>query len=63
MDFHISGKARDLYHFDESLFSYKGNVIFANFHSVRVFAAQINARRDLKTHPEQAVQAGQVNAL
>jgi hypothetical protein len=33
MEFHISRHARDLYDFDESLFSLHGNVILANFHA------------------------------
>jgi hypothetical protein len=30
MEFHISRKARERYQFAESLFSYTGNVVFAN---------------------------------
>jgi len=63
MEFHISLQARSRYKFDDSLFSFKGNVIFANFHAARVFAQRMNDKRDLKTHPEQAVQAGHINAL
>jgi glycosidase len=40
-----------------------GNVIFANFHAARLFAQKINAQRDLARFPEQAVKAGQLNAL
>ena len=29
MEFHISRRARDKYQFDEDLFAYDGNVIFA----------------------------------
>jgi hypothetical protein len=63
MEFHVSRQARDLYHFDESLFSLSGNVLFANFHAARVFAQKMNERRDLISFPEQAVKAGQINAL
>ncbi|MDP2965053.1 MAG: alpha-amylase family glycosyl hydrolase [Pelolinea sp.] len=63
MDFHISRQARIRYKFDGSLFSFKGNAIFANFHAARVFAQRMNEKRDLKTHPELAVQADQVNAM
>ncbi|RLC91556.1 MAG: glucose-1-phosphate adenylyltransferase [Chloroflexi bacterium] len=63
MEFHVSRKARDLYQFDQSLFSLSGNVIFANFHAARVFAQRMNARRDLVRFPEQAVKAGQINAM
>ncbi len=62
-EFHVSRQARDRYQFDETLFTLHGNVIFANFHAARQFARQINARRDLATHPEQAVRAGEINAL
>lgn len=43
MEFHISGKARKKYHFDESLFSITGNVIFSNIYGARVFAEKINS--------------------
>jgi hypothetical protein len=63
MEFHVSRKARDKYQFDESLFSLSGNVIFANFRAARLFAQKINARHDLVRYPEQAVRAGQINAM
>jgi glycosidase len=63
MEFHISGRARDRYQFDASLFSISGNVILANFHATRVLAQCINQKRDLVTFPEQAVKAGQLNAM
>jgi glycosidase len=63
MEFHISRTARDRYQFDESLFSLHGNVIFANFHAARAFAQKINQKRDLARFPEQAIKAGQLNAL
>ncbi len=63
MEFHISRAARDLYDFDESLFSLSGNVIFANFHASRIFAGRINEKRNLIRFPETAVKAGQINAM
>ncbi len=63
MEFHISRLARDRYKFDQSLFRYSGNVIFANFHAARIFAQKMNQRRDLVQFPEQAVKAGQINAM
>ncbi len=63
MEFHISRQARDRYQFDESIFSLSGNVILANFHAARIFAQKMNQRRDLVRFPEQAVKAGQINAL
>ena len=63
MEFHVSRKARDLYQFDDSLFSLSGNVVFLNFHAARVFAHKMNERRDLVSFPERAVKAGQINAM
>lgn len=63
MEFHISRRARDRYQFDESLFAYDGNVIFANFHAARKFVQKINAQRDLASFPEQAAKTSQVNAM
>ena len=63
MEFHISRKTRDLYQFDESLFSLSGNAIFPNFHAARLFAQRINEKRDLVSFPEQAVKAGHINAM
>jgi glycosidase len=63
MEFHVSRRARDYYNFDESLFSIHGSVIFANFHAARTFAQKMNDKRDLIRFPEQAVRAGQINAM
>ncbi len=63
MEFHISRKARDLYQFDELLFSLTGNIIFPNFHAARLFAQKMNEKRDRIRFPGQAVQPGQINAM
>ena len=63
MEFHISRTARDRYQFDQSLFALTGNVILANFYAARVFAQKMNEKRDLVRFPEQAVKAGQINAM
>ena len=63
MEFHIARRARDRYQFDQSLFSLSGNVILANFHAARLFVQKINQKRDLIRFPEQAVKAGQINAM
>ena len=63
MEFHISRHARRRYKFDDSLFSFNGHAIFANFHAARVFTQRMNEKRDVKVHPEAAVQASQVNAM
>jgi len=63
MEFHISREARHRYQFDETLFSLRGRVIFANFHATRLFAQRMNEKRDVVSFPERAVKAGQINAL
>ena len=63
MEFHVSFKARKKYQFEDSLFSFDGNVIFANFHAARVFAQRINDKRDLTAAPDLTARAGQVNAM
>ncbi len=63
MEFHISRQSRDRYQFDQSIFSFNGNVVFANFHAARMFAQKMNQQRDLVQYPEQAVKAGQINAM
>lgn len=63
MEFHISRTARDRYLFDQSIFSFNGNVIFANFHAARLFAQKMNQKRDLVHYPERSIKAGQINAL
>ena len=62
-EFHVSRNARDRYQFDELLFATNGHVIFANFHAARLFAQKMNDRRDLAHFPEQAVRAGDINAM
>jgi glycosidase len=63
LEFHVSRRSRDRYQFDQALFQLSGNVVFANFHAARVFAQRMNEKRDLVNYPEQAVKAGQINAM
>lgn len=63
LEFHVSKKVRDLYQFDESLFTLTGNVVLSNFKAVHLFAKKLNENRDLKNHPEKTVKAGQLNAM
>jgi len=63
MEFHISRKARERYQFAESLFSYTGNVVFANVTACREFAHRMNTVRDAEKHPERVVHAGQLFAM
>ena len=63
MEFHISRNARQRYQFAESLFSYTGNVVFANIAACREFAYRMNQVRDVEKHPERVVHAGQLYAM
>ncbi len=62
-EFHVSRAARDTYQFEDLLFSLRGTVVIPNFRAARQFADQMNDRRDLVRYPEQAVKAGQINAM
>jgi glycosidase len=57
MEFHISRGARDRYQFAVNLFSFSGNVVFANISGARQFAHRMNQVRDVQKHPERAVHA------
>ena len=63
MEFHVSKKVRDLCNFDESLFSFNGNVIFTNFKAVRTFAQKINATMNPVLESNKMIKAGQLNAM
>src|SRR5512146_445376 len=63
MEFHISGIARERYQFAETLFSFSGNVVFANLAACREFAYRMNQVRDAENHPDQAVHAGSLYAM
>ena len=62
-EFHVSRAARDLYQFDQSIFSVSGNVIFADLTASREFANRMNLIRDAANHPERAVHPGALNAM
>ena len=63
MEFHISRDARERYQFAETLFSYTGNVLFANMAACREFAYRMNQVRDAENHPDRAVHAGKLYAM
>ena len=63
MEFHISRKARDRYKFADSLFSYTGNVVFANLGACRAFAHQMNQIREVEKYPDRVVHAGALFAM
>ena len=61
MEFHISGKARKHYDFSEKLFTYNGNVIFADLRAVREFTAKVNVVRAKEGKVPMSI--GEMNAL
>ena len=63
MEFHIARSARQRYQFEEALFSFNGNVVFASVAACREFAHRMNLVRDVEKHPELAVHAGQLFAM
>jgi hypothetical protein len=63
MEFHISASARERYQFEESLFSYTGNVVFANLAGCREFAYRMNQVREAQKYPERTVHAGSLFAM
>ncbi|ABF40494.1 alpha amylase [Candidatus Koribacter versatilis Ellin345] len=62
-EFHVSRAVRDKYRFDEELFSWTGNVLFANVAAVRKFANQVNTIRKAAQYPDQAMHPGSLNAM
>jgi glycosidase len=63
MEFHISRTARERYRFADSLFSFNGNVVFADLAACRAFAYQMNQVREAAKFPDRAVHAGQLFAM
>ncbi len=61
MEFHISSQARKRYDFSDKLFTFNGNVIFADIRAVRVFTDRVNTVR--RQAGEKEIYAGEVNAL
>jgi glycosidase len=63
MEFHIARAVRQRYHFDETLFSFSGNVVFASLSACRDFAHRMNLIREADKYPELTVHAGQLYAM
>ncbi len=67
MEFHISREIRDRLELDEVLFSYTGNVVFANVAAARKLAQALNKVREAdaggKLDPERTVHAGALYAM
>lgn len=58
-EFHISRDLRKKYNFDESMFSFNGNVILADFKAVRKFVDTFNSNHAKHEH----LRYGEVNAV
>src|SRR5579875_2664561 len=67
MEFHISREIRDRLELDEVLFSYTGNVVFANVAAARKMAQALNKLREAeaggKLAPERTIHAGALYAM
>src|SRR5579871_4239598 len=63
MEFHISRAARERYDVAESLFSYDGNVVFADLGGCRTLTYRMNKVREAGRYPERAVHAGAMFAM
>ena len=63
MEFHISRAARERYEISDLLFSYVGNVVFANVAASRDLARRINEVRGTAPDTESVVHAGALFAM
>jgi hypothetical protein len=66
MEFHISREIRDRLELDDLLFSYTGNVVFANVQAARKMAQALNKLRGTEetgNDPERTINAGALYAM
>jgi hypothetical protein len=63
MEFHVSREARDRYRFSQALFSFTGNVIFANLAASREFAQRMNDMRDIAQDASRAIRPAALYAM
>ena len=63
MEFHVSRAARDRYEFNQTLFSFNGNVVFANLSASREFAFRMNELRGADKDPSQTIHPGALYAM
>jgi len=63
MEFHISREIRDRLELDDLLFSYTGNVVFANVAAARKMAAALNKARGTENDPDRVIHAGALYAM
>ncbi len=62
-EFHVSKNIRDLCHFDDTLYSSSGNVIFANLTAVKEFQVKLNKVFSDSNRENEQVSAGNLNAM
>src|SRR5882757_4595410 len=63
MEFHVSREARDRYEFDQTLFAFSGNVVFANLGASREFAFRMNELRNAEKDPARTINPGALYAM
>src|ERR1700761_8934392 len=63
MEFHISRTARDRYHAEQTLFSFAGNVIFADLKASRELAHRMNQARGTENDPQRVINPGALFAM
>ena len=63
MEFHISRAVRDLTGIDDALFSYTGNVVFANVAASRQLAQRLNVARGAENDPKRTMHGGALFAM
>src|SRR6516164_240975 len=63
MEFHISRSIRERIHLDDLLFSYTGNVVFANVAASRKLAERLNALTEIQGAPEKTVTGAALFAM
>jgi glycosidase len=63
MEFHVSREARDRYEFNQTLFAFSGNVVFANLSASREFAHRMNERRGAASDPTKIINPGALYAM
>jgi glycosidase len=61
--FHVNKNARKKYTIDETLFSIKGRVVFANFNAAKILSEKMNSLRNLETGGEEGVSPSLINAM
>lgn len=62
-EFHISRKCRDKYDFNGDLFSFDGNVIFANFKNARIFTDKFIQKHKPEEIKKNKIRASEFNAI